>query len=199
LTNIKSVIIELNRNTNQFDLPKDDCIIYSKINKDIVAEFLKDINECLYPKELNDIRQNMDESRSKALAIILLLLLFNCMIIVLSIFYEFINMQDILAGKFIWRYIILIIFSTVSIFIITKLANSYFNIIPQSNEYEVLRFRLNNYYMVDKCLNDWNNKLFSKRWNNILVSIPVNLEYIHFIINQEKEIQLEHHMFNILN
>ncbi len=57
--------------------------------------------------------------------------------------------------------------------------------------YEVLKYRLDKFELVEKFFTEWNIKYFLKE--GIFVTTPANLEYIQFNFNPEQEIELEHH------
>jgi hypothetical protein len=168
--------------------------ITGKFDFNVLNTFLVGLNNLLNSSRVVEIVTKYKRKSLINILLIHLVLLVMVLTFILVFIYDFEILQ---ALKINYLILFLVMFLLLLLFV-SLLVRLFFQVfsIPQSRDYIILQYRLESLSTLKDYIDSWNRTVFLPKFT--LISVPVNLKYIHVLL-EPIEILLEHHEYNNLN
>lgn len=162
----------------------------STYDEDKFSDFLNGVNINFVSEEYGKITQKYKYLKIKSLTLIIFLILLISIISILAFGFDFfmtLNSESICVLVFIFTLIILFLLLGFTLRYVLYICIYYNNM----EFYEKLQFHISKAKEVEQYFADWNKDYFINK--GLIVSTPVNLDYILINFNAMEEIELANH------
>jgi hypothetical protein len=166
-------------------------IIAERLEADVINKFTFCVNELYNDTEMNYIQKRLRKRKVRSLVICITAgFIILAMVLFAIVFNELLFDDDQGTGFWI-KLIFFFIFLVILVYLLVRNLIYMAFVYPQLEKYEILSHRATVVDTLQECLETWNRYVFIPK--NLFVTIPLNFQYLHVILDLTKEIRIQNH------
>jgi hypothetical protein len=167
-------------------------IIGERLDTPTLNRFVENLNEIYITEEIKEISELHVKKVARHLIISAVFLVVAILLFVLAF-----TIDDLLfktdggVAEFWIKLVFFLLILLLILYFFFKYMNRALIVEPQNKRFNVLNSRVENYENIQDYLDNWNKYIFLEK--KFYVSIPLNFEYVHVVLDITKDVRIKNH------